>query len=320
MPEALRNYLKELFGVETTLAPVTDVSALPVMYPALFQLYLGAIEQLPCAFAVDRQTMHLTPGQIKKHILFLNEKFQKPFVYVGALTDAHATERMIAARIPFIAPGKSLYIPFAGIALSGKNQNPVIQKDHLGVCAQLILLGVLLKKITRSAGIADILGVVPFGPSSIHTAFHELEHFRLGKESTLPGSRTKIFQFDLTGEELWNNAQDVLFNPCKRTVGLTVLPPEISATVAGADALARISMLNEQTPTVFATELAEFRRHTVEIVPLESAEIKLQLWLYNPCMFGKDRIDLLSLALSLKNDPDERVQIALESAMKEFLW
>ena len=28
MPEALRNYSKELFGVETTLAPVTDVSNL----------------------------------------------------------------------------------------------------------------------------------------------------------------------------------------------------------------------------------------------------------------------------------------------------
>ena len=69
MPEALRKYLNDLFGVETTLTPVTDVSALPVMYPALFQFYEGAIEQLPCAFAVDRQTMHLTPGQIKKHIL-----------------------------------------------------------------------------------------------------------------------------------------------------------------------------------------------------------------------------------------------------------
>ena len=317
---ALRNYLKELFGVETILAPITNVSALPVMYPALFQLYQGAIEQLPCAFAVDRQTMHLTPGQIKKHILFLSEKFQIPFVYVGPLTDAHATERMIAARTPFIAPGKSLYLPFAGIALSRNNKTPVIQKDHLGYCAQLILLGVLLKKIPQPSGIADILRVVPFGPSSIHTAFHELEHFKLGNESTLPGSRAKIFRFDLTGEELWNKAQDVLFNPCKRTVGLVAPPPENSATIAGADALAQISMLNEQSPTVLAMELAEFRKHPVEIVPLESAEIKLQLWLYNPCIFGKDRIDLLSLALSLKNDPDERVQIALESAMKEFSW
>ena len=320
MPEALRKYLNDLFGVETTLTPVTDVSALPVMYPALFQLYEGAIEQLPCAFAVDRQTMHLTPGQIKKHILFLSEKFQKPFVYVGALTDAHAAERMIAARTPFIAPGKSLYLPFAGIVLSGKNKTPVIRKDYPGVCAQLILLGVLLKKIPQSPGIADILGVVPFGPSSIHTAFHELEHFRLGKERTLPGSRTKIFQFDLTGKELWDKAQDVLFNPCKRTVGLTSLPPEISATIAGADALAQISMLNEQSPTAFAMELSEFRKHPVEIVPLESAEFRLQLWLYDPCIFSKDRIDLLSLALTLKNDPDERVQIALESAMKEFSW
>ncbi len=320
MTEALRNYLKELFGVETTLTPITDVSALPFLYPAVFHLYQGEIEQLPCAFAVDRQTMDMTPGQIRKFILFLSEKFQKPFVYVGALTDAHATERMIAAGIPFIAPGKSLYLPFAGIVLSRKSKTPVIQKDHLGVCAQLILLGVLLKKIPQPVRIADILGVVPFGPSSIHTAFHELEYFRLGKECTLPRSRAKIFQFDLTGKELWDKAQDVLFIPCKRTIGLTALPPEISATVAGADALARISMLNEEAPTVFAMELSEFRKHPVEIVPLESAEIKLQLWLYDPCIFGKDRIDLLSLALTLKNDPDERVQIALESAMKEFLW
>ena len=45
----------------------------------------------------------------------------------------------------------------------------------------------------------------------------------------------------------------------------------------------------------------------------------LELWNYAPAVIGGDGIDPFSLYLTLKDDPDDRVQIALETMLKEFL-
>ena len=58
----------------------------------------------------------------------------------------------------------------------------------------------------------------------------------------------------------------------------------------------------------------------VETRPRAAAPVLLQLWIYSPALFGNNTVDPLSLYLSLKDDPDERVQIALDELMKGIKW
>ena len=53
--------------------------------------------------------------------------------------------------------------------------------------------------------------------------------------------------------------------------------------------------------------------------PEEDAPVLLELWKYPPNIIGDDAVDSLSLYLTLRNDPDERVQIALDEMMKGLL-
>jgi hypothetical protein len=48
---------------------------------------------------------------------------------------------------------------------------------------------------------------------------------------------------------------------------------------------------------------------------------ELQLWSYQPDMVGKSTmVDPLSLWISLKEDVDPRIQMALDEMMREIVW
>jgi len=320
MREDIQRYLRQVFGVPSELSVVTALKGLPVLYTSAFQFFRGIVQGQACVFAVDGEKMRLTPARLKKHMVFLAEYFQTPTVYASRSLGVHDAERLIAQQVPFLVPGKHLYLPFIATILGPEKKVAVVNREYLSICAQLIITGVLLKRLSSPVTIAAATTSLPFSRATVIAALNELEYFGLGHKEKISSGREVAFLFTQSGEELWREAQAVIRNPCKRTVGLTALPDGCGAVLAGADALAKVSMLSELSPSIFAMELARFRKIDCEIVPLDCAEKRLQLWLYPPTIFGENKIDTLSLVLSLKDDPDDRVQIAVDELMKEFQW
>lgn len=319
MFKSLKNFLFQIFRADPGLIPINHVKGLPVLYPALFQMWSGTVGETPCLFAYARNTNRLTPAQIERYMTVLSEHFHVPAVYVGDRLAPHEPERLISKGIPFIVPGKQMFLPFAGTYLKWTSPFCQIEHDYLGTCAQLIVLGVLQKYIAPPVRIIEIVNKFGVSRSTAISALFELEHFGLGMKEKTNGKEIG-FHFVLSGKELWDEAQPFLRNPSKRTVGLDAIPDDCTVTLAGADALAEETMLNTTEQKCFAMSLSEFRKHNIETVNKETANYHLQLWLYPPLVFEQNRIDMLSLYLTLKNDPDDRVQIALNKRMEEIQW
>ena len=70
--------------------------------------------------------------------------------------------------------------------------------------------------------------------------------------------------------------------------------------------------------TVLSSEA--LKRNDLVEVPHESASIQLELWHYRPAFVYGDRIDPLSLVLSLSDDHDDRVQGEIEEVLEKFKW
>ncbi len=84
-------------------------------------------------------------------------------------------------------------------------------------------------------------------------------------------------------------------------------------------------MLNEpQQPVIaIASEaVQQARQEGIFFEPREPADaIAVQIWRYIPNMLAKEKIvDPLSLWLSLKDDRDDRIQMALDDMEENFLW
>ena len=72
--------------------------------------------------------------------------------------------------------------------------------------------------------------------------------------------------------------------------------------------------------TICAVSLTAFRKRKYEVIPPDEADIVLQLWRYSPDVLGDGAIDSLSLALSLREETDERVQMAIDEILRELQW
>lgn len=319
MLKHLKSFLFRVFRTSSNLVPINHVKGLPVFYSALFQMWSGTVGETPCLFVYARSTNRLTPAQIERYMTVLSVHFHVPAVYVGDRLAPHEPERLISKGIPFIVPGKQLFLPFAGTYLTRTSPFCQIEHDYLGTCAQLVVLGLLQKYLESPVRIMDIVNRFGVSRSTAVSALFELEHFGLGVKEKTNGKEIG-FRFIPSGKELWKDAQPFLRNPSKRTVGLDAIPDDCTVTLAGVDALAEETMLNTAEPKCFAMSLSEFRKRGIETVSRETANYHLQLWLYPPQVFGQNRIDMLSLYLTLKNNPDDRVQIALNKRMEEIQW
>jgi hypothetical protein len=95
--------------------------------------------------------------------------------------------------------------------------------------------------------------------------------------------------------------------------------------MAGLSALASYSMLAEPPIPTYAVSSVQWRtavRAGIEVLPeaLPGA-CQWQVWSYTPVLLpGSKTVDPLSLTLSLQEEADERIQLALDELKEHFPW
>ncbi len=266
--------------------------------------------------AFGKAGQHYTPAVVAKQLSTGRSALELPFVYVPRELGPHDIPRLIAANVPFALSRRGLFLPELGLSVSRAAQAQVL-RETFSVPAQLLVLGYLLKLWDGKLTIAEGMNYTGFSLASIVHAFQEIEHFGAGERSRGMDGRSVILHLK-GAREIWESCRTRFFNPCRRTVGVALRPE--GSVLAGVDALARISSLNESEPTCFAMPAKGFRLLGIEELSPSSAPCRLQLWCYPPTVLGGDAIDPASLFLSLRDEPDDRVQIQLDRLQEKFRW
>jgi len=53
----------------------------------------------------------------------------------------------------------------------------------------------------------------------------------------------------------------------------------------------------------------------------DNAHAEFELWRYDPTLLANtDKVDSLSLVLSFQDNPDERIQMAVDDVLRKFPW
>jgi hypothetical protein len=100
----------------------------------------------------------------------------------------------------------------------------------------------------------------------------------------------------------------------------------IRGPLAGLSALAQCSLLAEPDLITIALDRKGWKAlhhgdRFVEAMPDDPDGRMVEIWNYDPNLFAGDgRVDPLSLYLSLRDNPDERVQAALDQMMRKVPW
>lgn len=319
MVDEIIEYLRTATGVEVAVSDLRGKLRLTPMVASIYDCVRCRAESTEFALLMERSDAMVkpTPAAIEGHIGLVSEQLGGlPVVYAAKRIVSYNRQRLLARRIPFVVPGRQLYLPFMNMMLSEVGEKRIREYSGLGVPAQMILLG-YLNRPHEGITIAEAVALTGYTRISVIKAFDELEYFGLALRNR--SSHRLVFGGDR--RKLFEGAKGILRNPCRRALFLDALPDGLAAVRAGTDALSDISMLAPGNCREYAALSSEvLRRKDLVEVPRASAAVKLELWHYRPAFIYGDRIDPLSLVLSLADDRDDRVQGEIEDILEEFEW
>ena len=319
MVDEITAYLRTATGVEVVVSDVRGKLRLSPMVASLYDFLQCRADSVEFALLIERDDAIAkpTPAAIEGHVgLVSGQLGGLPVVYAAKRIVSYNRLRLLARRIPFIVPGRQLYLPFLNMVLTEVGEKKPKEYSALGVAAQMILLG-YLNRPHDGIAIADAVALTGYTRISVMKAYDELEYFGLAMRDR--SSRRLVFGGDR--RKLFETAKPLLRNPKRRTLFLDAIPDGLAVVKAGTNALSDISMLAPGSYREFAALSSEaLRRKDIVEVPRESASVRLELWHHRPTFVYGDRIDPLSLVLSLADDRDDRVQGEVEEVLEGFQW
>lgn len=255
-----------------------------------------------------KQGKEVTPLQLEHYSHRLESFFSKPIVFL--LPDAPRYQRVRYAErgLFYIMPDKGYArLPFLYV---GKKMSDRTRAKRLTPAAQYLLLFHLQVESLDGKTLSEIGSSVPQSYLTVSRAVTVLEEVGLGLSDRL--GTIKVFHFKFVGKELWEKAQPYLISPVSTVRYYDAF--DGSGVVGGINALAHYSHLNPEEMQTLVLD----RNLVPEDNGLEDGRYRIEIWKYPPIGDGP-WVDKLSLALSLQENKDERVQKEIE-LMINAIW
>ena len=321
---SLHDYVQSVLKTDLQLRLLEDGEKLPLYLKQQFELVQGSYADRPLIFAVEQGVGSSAPSALRKHLAQIERLLGKSVVLVQSNMTGFQRAAHIEAGQPFIVPGKQLFMPQLGIALTERfSRKAIRQLDTLTPAAQLTLFTLLTGKHDQEATPSQLAKGLGYTAMSMGRAIDELAI--LGLVETKRQGREKRVNLAGQKQEIWENAQALLISPVRSSHLVRWLCPPPRLNLGGLTALAAKSDLMDARLQTFAIDgphWAVFKSDgTVESVDTDyEAEAQLDVWHYSPAgIEHDDHSFLLSIYAQFKDDPDERVSLAAQSLI-EGLW
>ena len=325
---AVLRHLEDVLGIKAQeVKPWARVNELPYFLQDAFEFQQLELLGQPLVLVIARAEAKPSLSEIRTWLDKVKAVAGQPVVYAIEALASYERRRLIEQKIPFIVPGNQLYLPDLGLDLREYFRKRTAPKESpLSPSAQAMLITALLRQPWQSDWQpAKIAVALCYTPMTLSRAVKELTATGLATAYTV--GRSRWLQMEQPPERIWELANPALRTPVKRTVWVAGHSSisNLSRRIAGTSALARCSMLAEPNYPVYAIAAADWNAATdagVQALPEpEAGAQEWQLWSYSPALVPDgSTVDPLSLMLSLQENADDRIQLALDELKGQLPW
>nr|WP_255701896.1 hypothetical protein [Bordetella sp. LUAb4] len=327
MENAVRQYLEEILGLPVRQGGTwSGARTLPYYLQQAFHFSELEINGKPVVLARGKGDDRHPLGDTRKWLDIVQTYTEQPVIYVIDTLASHERRRLIEYKMPFVVPGNQLYLPDFGLDLREYFRRPApVVETGLSPSTQALLITALLQHPWDGEWQPAAMGRA-LGYTTMTSSRAAKELTAAGLSTPFSVERTRWLRMTFTRQETWERAGPLMRTPVRRKVwvldhGSAIDPPRL----AGLTALARHSMLAEPMRPVYAVAATAWKAMVGAGVrelpePMDGAH-EWQLWNYSPALVPQqDTVDPLSLILSLQDDEDDRVLIALDQLRKQLPW
>ena len=287
-----------------------------------YKFYDGEFHGMPLLFAEPKGKV-ATPRCLSVTANNLTSLLQLPIVFLLPACPAYERQRLIDKDVYFVVSEKYVHLP---MLLANERVRKTKQAKTLTPVAQYLLLYHLQIGSIEGMAARDIEDKIPYSYASITLGLTCLEDLGLCKK-VAEASKRKVIHFDMKGMNLWEQAQPFLVNPVEERIYCDGLLSDDSFPECGINALAHYTRLNpdpERTIMMSVKQLRNFKSSEALVRPNEfDGNIIIEAWKYPPVTatgVKAEWVDKLSLAISLRDDEDPRVEGEVERLINETEW
>lgn len=330
----LAKYIEDTIGVEIKTAPVpkNQLGNIPLYISASYKLYRAELMGHKLILAEPVMPDDLSILQTQKNFHLLKEYTGHPVVLVVLALQAYNRKRLVESKVNFIVPGKQLYLPELLMDMRETFPRVKSKKRKLIPTAQFLLIYHILHR-DKSQDIEqypfkDLAKKMGYTAMAISKAVDNLDNNGLIR---VEGSKEKNIHFNMDRKELWDliMSKDLWIDPVIKRMYVEDLPKNVFLK-CNESALPAYSEMNPSRQLYYAIEKTAFyalqRNNELTNLNDYGGRYCLEVWKYNPVILVDELnanntvVDPLSLYLSLKEIHDERIEMALEQIIKEFIW
>ncbi len=323
MPDQIEKYLRENIDKELWIKPWNKTDTLPLILRQqyrFFEMHMLNKEYILLDIIGEHQ---ISINRLVKQVRRIQELSGLQPVYYYRKLSRFRRRTLIENRIPFVIDDGQMFLPFLGLNIDYTLAETVQHVDSFTAAAQLTFAYFLYHK-DLELNATELAGKMNFTKMTASRALNKLYALNLltyhigGKTG-----RSKIYR-RIADPYYFVIGRRYLSSPVRR-VEYTKSDPG-KAYIAGLDALAELSMLNPPDHPIRAMGYEQFREEEPELVKNRDmiSDVKLtevQVWDYDPGLLSNTKyVDLISLFSSLKDESDERVELALEEILRGETW
>lgn len=312
--------ITRLLGTKVKCELWSHEKELPYFMLDFYSCQLASIEGAKAIFLYPNSAENLErPNSIKKRIAKIQSLEPLPVVVISKMLTRWHVQSFLKDRIPFVIPEKQIYLPFLGVALQNKfiAESKVVNKVQ--PAAQMLFLSYMYDT-SQELLLSAVAKQIGFSAMTASRAAKQLEQTGLFYSHKRGVSKLIGSELYSKKAELFDKMKRFLSSPVRKNiyvwdeVGLAHQP------LSGLSALAKYTMINSPETKCYAVwPSIKTKKFTEELVD-DSQQSEIEIWKYNPLTFAHNGIvDIISLAMSLENKSDERIQSAVEDLLYRTL-
>lgn len=322
MIDAVEHYIRDIMDPDARVIRYADTKKFPLFLRNSYRFYLSKILDTPLILLAPVKDL-FSASEIQKHLELVRKIEGREVAILLKEVSQFKRRSLLAHRIPFIVEGNQIFLPFLGLLLSKAPMERKPKQNIFSLSAQLAFLYFLYGRIDQinATQLAVLLKMTIMTASRVLNELldADLVSYEVGGKT----GKSKVYR-KIQDPLFFTRGKDFLLNPVRKTVFVKEVPP--GALMSGMEALAHWSMLNPPGHRVLAVgsrylEKAKPNVHYFNEKDAVDGGMVLEVWKYPPELFAcQDYVDLASLYACLKDEKDERVQQALDEALRGEPW
>lgn len=253
---------------------------------------------------------------IKKQLSNFQKLCSQPCALSLRNLTALQRRNLVEAKIPFVSMSQQVYLPFWGCAFIEKFKAETVLEEKMAPATQLVFLFFYYNKENKKLNLTTLSRKLHISKATCTRAIEDLTASNL-VQTQIEGTNKWLIP-TCEKEEFLKKGYSRLKSPVDRIVYVDKLPDE-KLSLSGIKALSEITTISSDSHD---GGLAIYKKESSKI----SSETKvtkedfedfggsiIEVWSYDPTLFSsQERVDDISLLLSLEKESDERIQMGLD--------